>query len=187
MNIEKKYIDAIILREGNGKFTDDPKDSGGATRWGVTEKEARAWGYLGNMRYLPRSVAYDILRSKFWLRHGIFRINEVFPALAERMLDFGVLAGPQTSVKFLQRCLNVLNRNGRDYPDIGVDGAVGEKQTIPSLEAFLKFREEDGKKVLLGAVTSLQSSYLIELAERRPKDEEYEYGWQLNRAIGAIL
>ena len=182
-----KYIDEILIIEGNGKFTDDPNDSGGATRYGITEAVARANGYKGDMSQLPRDTAAAIYLKKYWEAPGINLIDDIHPLLAERMLVFGVLAGPKTSVQFLQRCLNVLNKNGKDFPDVTVDGTVGPKATILALKAFISKRGDDGKLVLLGMVASLQSAYLIELAERRPKDEEYEYGWQLNRAIGAIL
>lgn len=182
-----KYIDDVLVLEGNGKFTNDPKDSGGATRFGITETVARANGYIGDMKELPREVAFSIYKKRYWEATGINLINDVYPLLAERVLAFGILAGPKTSIQFLQRCLNVLNRNGKDYPDISVDGTVGPKSSIPALQAFINKRGEEGKLVLIGMVVSLQSTYLIELAERRPKDEEYEYGWQLNRAIGTIV
>jgi len=30
-------IDALIEREGGDKYTNDPNDSGGPTRWGITQ------------------------------------------------------------------------------------------------------------------------------------------------------
>ncbi|KKM08171.1 hypothetical protein LCGC14_1726580, partial [marine sediment metagenome] len=33
-----------------GDFSDDPADSGGATKWGITESVARAFGYSGRMQ-----------------------------------------------------------------------------------------------------------------------------------------
>lgn len=180
------YIDEIIVKEGNGKYTNDPKDSGGPTRWGITEKTARKYGYTGDMELLPRETAVAIYKSKYWTKPKFDLINNIHPELAFRLLDFGVLAGQTTSAKMLQRALNVLNRNGRDYPDIVVDGDLGAK-TREALNQFYRVRGKDGKNVLLGLVASQQSVYLMELAERRPKDEEYSFGWQLNRAIGAIL
>ena len=185
MTIES-FIDDIIHKEGNGKYTDDPKDSGGPTRWGVTQAVARANGYASDMRHFPRQNAVNIYLEQYWINPGYHMVNKKYPQLAERLLDFSVLAGQQTSSKMLQRSLNVLNRNGRDYQDIKVDGQIG-LVTIASLGAFLAHRGKEGRKVILGMVAALQSAYLIELAERRPKDEEYQFGWQLNRAIGTIV
>lgn len=182
----EQIIDGIIEREGNGKYTNDPNDSGGPTRWGITERTARANGYPGEMRYFPRDSAVRLYLAQYWSSPGFSTVHLHHPELAVRLADFGVLAGPDTSSKQLQRCLNVLNRGGSDYPDMVADGKIGQK-TISALKVFLKLRGSDGCRVLLGMVASLQSVYLVELAERRPKDEEYQFGWQLNRAIGSIL
>lgn len=180
------FVNDIIRKEGNGKYTDDPKDSGGPTRWGVTEKTARANGYKGDMRDLPRQFAVDLYIREYWERPGFDDVSQLHQRLAERLLDFSVLAGQRTSSEKLQRCLNVLNRNGRDYGDIVADGWIGPA-TIGALVDFYELRGDDGKRVLLGMVVSLMSAYLIELAERRPKDEAYQFGWQINRAIGTIV
>ena len=46
-------IDALIDREGG--FVDHPADSGGPTCFGITQAVARAHGYAGPMRQLPRT------------------------------------------------------------------------------------------------------------------------------------
>lgn len=181
-----RFVEATIQKEGNGKYTNDPKDSGGPTRWGITEAVARAFGYGGPMSELPRETAVHIYVERYWDAPGFRRISHVSETLAERLFDFGVLASRKYACEYLQRCLNVLNRNGRDYPDIAVDGVIGN-MTIGALDAFNKRRGKEGMRVLVGMVVSMMSVYLINLAERRPKDEEYQFGWQLNRAIGAIL
>lgn len=179
------YIANILVKEGNGKFTNDPNDSGGATRWGITQTTARNYGYMGNMASLPKEVAEAIYLAQYWLEPGFDKVNELDEPIAERLMDFGVLAGQTTSAKMLQRALNVLNQNGKDFSDIEADGKIGPA-TLKALEAFLDKRKE-GPKVLLGMIAAQQAVYLIELTEKRPKDEEYIYGWELNRAIGAIL
>ncbi|RKT99489.1 hypothetical protein C7H84_31230 [Burkholderia sp. Nafp2/4-1b] len=45
-------------------------------------------------------------------------------------------------------------------------------------------RARDLHRVLLGMIAAQQSVYYLELAERRPANETFEYGWQLNRALG---
>lgn len=182
----RTFIDDTIIREGGDKFTNNPKDSGGPTRYGITEAVARAFGYRGKMEELPRSVAELIYVQRYWIEPGFGRIAEVFPRLGERLFDFGVLAGQKTSAEMLQRCLNVLNRNGRDYPDLVPDGRIGT-MTVGALRAYVGKRGDDGRRVLVGMVASLQSVYLMQLAEQRPKDEEWQFGWQLNRAIGAVM
>ena len=61
-------IDAVIDREG--RYVNHPADRGGATCWGITEAVARAEGYAGAMRDLPRADAASIYRRLYWLRPG---------------------------------------------------------------------------------------------------------------------
>src|SRR3546814_16009430 len=59
-------IDAVIDREG--RYVNHPADRGGATCWGITEAVARAEGYAGAMRDLPRADAASLYRRLYWLR-----------------------------------------------------------------------------------------------------------------------
>jgi lysozyme family protein len=63
MDVEN-LIDEVIGREGG--YSNHPADRGGATRWGVTEKVARAHGYRGDMRSFPRGEAVAIYRRIYW-------------------------------------------------------------------------------------------------------------------------
>lgn len=179
-----QYITDLIHREGG--YVNDPKDSGGETKYGITVATARAYGYTGAMRDLPMSVAESIYLKRYWQEPGFDRVDAVFPNLAESLLDFGVLAGQATASTQLQRVLNVLNRNAADYADIAADGRIGTL-TIGALRAFLAKRGSEGAQVLIGMVAAQQSNHLMTLAERRPKDEAFQYGWQLNRGLGRLL
>ena len=171
-------IDAVIDREGG--YVDHPADPGGATRWGVTAATARADGYGGDMRALPRARAATIYRRVYWQRPRLDRIAARAPALAAEMFDTGVNMGPPVAVAFLQRALNALNRGAADYPDITLDGQDGPA-TIAALDAFLRARGRGGETVLLKAVEALQGERYVSLAERRPASEAFLYGWLANR------
>ncbi len=179
-----QYINDLIEREGG--HSNDPQDSGGETKYGITVATARAYGYTGPMRDLPYATAQSIYLRRYWVEPGFHKVSEIYPALADCLLDFGVLAGQATASAHLQRVLNVLNRQQADYPDVTVDGRIGSI-TLAALRTFLAKRGREGGGVLFGMLAAQQSNYLLELAERRPKDEKYQYGWQLNRALGEIL
>lgn len=187
MTFEAK-IDALIEREGG--FSNDPADRGNwylgkleGTMWGVTAAEAYAFGYTGQMQSMPRAMAIEIYKARYWKRPKFDQIDMISSTLAEKLFDIGVNAGPATGVKFLQRALNVLNQNGKVFPDIIVDGGIGPI-TIAALQSFLTLRGADGHRVLHGMIAAQQSVFYIELAERRPENEAFEFGWQLNRALG---
>lgn len=171
-------IDAVIDREG--RYVNHPADRGGATCWGITEAVARAQGYAGAMRDLPRDEAAAIYRGLYWRRPGFDRVALRAPAIAAELFDTGVNMGTAIAAGFLQRALNALNRAARDYPDIAVDRAVGPR-TLAALDGFLRTRGTAGETVLLRAMEALQGERYIALAERRPSQEAFLYGWLANR------
>ena len=171
-------IDEVIDREGD--YSNHPADRGGATRWGITEAVARANGYAGDMRRLPRADAAAIYRRLYWLRPGFDRVAARAPAIATELFDTGVNMGPAVATTFLQRALNALNRGSADYPDIALDGQLGAR-TLAALDAFLARRGGGAEVVLLKAIEALQGERYVALAEARPADEAFLYGWLANR------
>lgn len=171
-------IAQVIAREGD--YSDHPADRGGATRFGITEAVARADGYAGPMRRLPLERAETIYRRLYWRVPGFDRIAATAPRLAAELFDTGVNMGTGVATCFLQRALNALNRGARDYPDLAVDGQIGPS-TLAALAAFLGHRGEAGEVVLLKAVEALQGERYLMLAEERPANEAFLYGWLADR------
>lgn len=172
-------IDALIDREGG--YVHHPADKGGPTCFGITEAVARAHGYAGPMRQLPRGEAAAIYKRLYWLRPRFDEVAGRSPRLAAELFDTGVNMGPAVAVTFLQRALTALNRNGKDYPDLVPDGRIGER-TLGALDAFLATRGvSSGERVLLRALEALQGERYLRLAERRPANEAFLYGWLANR------
>lgn len=182
MEIET-LIDDLIAREGG--FVDHPADRGGQTRWGVTEATARAAGYRGAMRDYPRGAAASLYRSRYWLAPRFDAVAERAPRLAAELFDTGVNMGPAVATGFLQRALTALNRQGRDYADIAADGWVGPR-TLAALDAFLDVRGDRGEIVLLKAVEAMQGERYLRLAEQRPANEAFLYGWLANRLTDPV-
>lgn len=171
-------IEDLIDREGG--FVDHPADRGGATCWGITEAVARAHGYAGAMSALPRSEAAGIYRRLYWQRPGFDHVAARAEPIAAELFDTAVNMGAATAVTFFQRALNALNRNARDYPDMAVDGRIGPV-TLAALDRFLAVRGAGGARVLLKALEALQGERYVALAERRPANEAFLYGWLANR------
>jgi len=169
-----------LTGKAEGGYVDDPNDSGGATNWGVTERVARAHGYTGDMRDLPKEKATEIAKKAYWDVMYLDQIAELSEDIALEIFDTGFNAGTSRAGKFLQRAVNVFNRRGVDYDDIVVDGAVGPN-TAKALKAFLDKRGDDGEVVIMRALNALQGEFYIALAERREKDETFVYGWFSHR------
>lgn len=176
-------IDGLIEREGG--YVDHPADKGGATCFGITDTVARANGYAGPMRQLPRELAVAIYRRLYWSRPRFDAVAGHSQRLAAELFDTGVNMGPAVAITFLQRALTALNRNGKDYPDLTPDGRIGS-ETLAALDAFLRIRPGSGETVLLRAIEALQGERYLRLAERRPANEAFLYGWLVNRIGNSI-
>ena len=167
-------IDGLIGREGG--YSNHPADRGGPTRWGVTEQVARAFGYAGDMRVLPRVVAATIYGRRYWLAPRLDAVAERYPAVATELFDIGVNMGVGVAGAFLQRCLNSFNQEGAHYADVLVDGGIGA-MTLHALDSYRQRRGVEGGEVLLEAIRSLRGARYIEISESRPKNEAFTYGW----------
>ena len=187
MEDESFSVDALIdgLIEREGGYVDHPSDKGGPTCFGITEAVARAHGYAGPMRKLPRDEAAAIYRRLYWLRPRFDQVARRSARIAAELFDTGVNMGPTVATTFLQRALTALNRNGKDYSDLTPDGRIGP-MTLHALDAFLETRgKRGGETVLMRALEALQGERYLRLAERRPANEAFLYGWLANR-IGTI-
>ena len=170
-----QLINDVIGREGG--FTNDALDKGGPTIWGITEQVARAYGYAGDMKAMPRTTAVEIYRKRYWLSVGFDKVAAIMPDIAAEMFDAGVNMGQARAAKFLQRALNLLNRQASDYPDIDVDGGVAAL-TIAALAGYRKARPDaEGAAVLLWLMRAFRAGRYAEIAEANPTQERFEYGW----------
>ena len=183
MDSEDKSVDALIdaLIEREGGYVSHPADRGGTTCFGITEAVARAHGYAGAMKQRPREEAAAIYKRLYWLRPRFDEVAKRSEAVAAELFDTGANMGPTVAVTCLQRALTALNRNAKDFPDLTPDGRIGPG-TLAALDAFFAARgRRPGEKVLLRALEALQGERYLRLAERRPANEAFLYGWLANR------
>lgn len=168
-----QFIDAVLGHEGG--YTNNQADRGGETNWGVTLETARKYGYVGAMLDMTREQAIAIYVSLFWSNRFDKIAAAGFPRLSYALLDFGVNSGPGRPAEAFQRALNVLNGCGKKWSDIAVDGGVGPI-TLASLAAA-KAALTDSESLLTFAVNSLRVAFIINLAEKDPKQETFMLGW----------
>jgi lysozyme family protein len=171
-------LDALLAREGG--FVDHPDDRGGATNFGITEQVARAAGWTGSMRHMPRDFAIDVYRRRYWTQPRFDAVAAVAPRIAAELFDTGVNMGPGVAAGFLQRSLNALNRQGRDWADVAVDRSIGSA-TLAALAGLIEVRGRPGEAALLKALNALQGARYIELAEGRQANESFLFGWLQGR------
>lgn len=178
----KQIIDGVIAVEGG--YVDHPDDPGGATKYGITEAVARANGYSGHMRDLPRSTAFQIYLTRYVVAPNFDDVAAVDERVGEELIDTGVNAGQKRAGEWFQEALNGLNNRGRDYGNISVDGAVGPN-TINAFRAFKRRRGASATLIMLRALDALQGAHYMRLARDDSKFESFLNGWLLHR-IGNV-
>lgn len=171
-------FNSILGKEGG--YVNHPDDKGGPTNWGITQATARAHGYTGDMRNLTRHQALEILEADYWYGPRFDQIAAVSPDIGAELCDTGVNMGPSVQSKWMQRWLNVFNLQGTLYPDLIADGLIGPR-TISALKSFIARRGKEGEVVLLRALNCSQGQRYLELAEQRPANESFVYGWVRER------
>lgn len=150
-------IDKIIDVEGRTE-TNDPADSGGRTKFGISEAaNADLW------KDGPPSE--EASRKRYEERYVIGpRFHLVKDAkLQHQLVDFGVHSGPEVAIKKLQEILKLPQ-----------DGIIGPK-TLAAIEAADPI-------VLNNKLALARVKMLARLVQQRPKDLKYLFGW-VDRAL----
>lgn len=130
-------ISSVVYIEGG--YVNNPKDPGGETNHGVTVAVARQNGYTGSMRDLPVEFAQEIYYHDYIVKPNFLPMVEIQPAVAHKLVDAGVNAGPARPSRWFQQGLNALSNDGKSYPQTNVDGKVGS-HTIQTYQALEKAR-----------------------------------------------
>lgn len=156
-------IDDIIRREGGDKETNDPSDSGGRTKLGISERaNPEAW-VDGDVTYAEARTIYEkvyILAEHF---------NLLPDSLQHQVVDHGVPSGPDTAARMLQQLIGV-----------PVDGVIGAKtlEAITNYPGGKLFGTEVPGIVLLNlAFRDARMLHYATIAKKRPKDLKFLLGW----------
>jgi len=179
-------LDDIIKREGG--YVLHPSDRGGPTNWGITARALGEWRGLGRVASaeevndLTVAEAGTIYMDRYVYRPGFDAIAALSDTVGDEVIDSGVNFGPSVPSVWLQRWLNGLNRQGRDYPDLVVDGRVGPA-SVAALRAFVNVRGAPGERVLVTALNCSQGARYLELAEARAANEDFLFGWISGRVL----
>ncbi len=109
-------IDDVLKREGLS--TNDPRDKGRRTAFGISEAANPAAWADGKV---TEEEARAIYATKYIQRPGFHQITD--PALRAFLIDYGVMSGPTLAILRLQALL--------DVPQDGVLGPVTLKALAP--------------------------------------------------------
>lgn len=163
--------EALAFTLGNeGGYVNHPADPGGATNFGIIQKNLTRWnaehpelGFPAGVRDLTLEQAKAIYRAEYWRWDTI-----ADPAIAIKLFDIGVNCGAGTSVRLLQKAINLLVN-----PPIDTDGRLGP--------ATLGAANAQPPEALMGALCQVQSNHYKSLVASDPSQAVFLKGW-LNRA-----
>jgi lysozyme family protein len=168
-----------------GEYSNRPADRGGETYRGVSRPNNTTWpGWpiidkAKESPGFPRQLAMDpvldsmvvaFYRAK-WAQ--LRCVSMPTQELADIVFDTAIICGETTAVIYLQRALNVLNREEKSWPDIDVDGKLGAATLGAVNKAIARVNS------LVAAIIFIRGYRHIELAEKHPEQEEFENGWIL--------
>ncbi len=127
MDAFDRALGVVLAYEGDD--TDDPRDPGGLTRWGI----AAASHPTVNMLTLTREGAAEIYKQEYW---GRLHCAELPAPVALMLFDSGVNQGCKPAVRFLQKATGAV-----------VDGDMGPRTIAavykhPVSRIIRKFSEE---------------------------------------------
>ena len=158
----ERIFDYLLMVEGG--YSDDKHDKGGKTKYGIIEKEARDFGYKGDMQDLTIDFAKNIYLKKYYLENKLDKV--VNDKVALSICDWAVNSG-RNGTKNAQFAINQLTNANLD-----VDGIIGNK----TLEAL---NTTDSEK-FLEVYHNLQRIYYKGKVEADKTQERFLTGW-LNR------
>ncbi|MBS7349441.1 MAG: hypothetical protein KIG95_04670 [Comamonas sp.] len=174
-------VEKLIKLEGG--YVNHPADKGGETRYGITLATARAHGYMGDMRYLPRNTAHQIYQRDYVRLPRYDRVHDVSAPVAAKLIDLGVHVSPRRATTWLQRALGDLSRNGADYPAPPVTGVIDDP-TLKALRALQRKRGAKACDLVIKAVEGYQAAYYLELGQTKGR-WAFTAGW-LDKRIGNV-
>jgi lysozyme family protein len=109
-------------------------------------------------------------KTNFW---DPIRLDSIkSQAVADEAFDTGVNMGIGIAARFMQRGVNLLNRNERSWKNLTVDGAIGPKtiETINNLSIV-------DTRHLFNSLNMLQGARYLDIIEKNPTQEENWRGW----------
>lgn len=172
-----------VVLEHEGGWTDDPRDPGGATNFGVSLRLLRSLGDLDgddyqdgdldrdgdvdadDVRAMTRDQAAAVYRGQWWDRYGYWRLAE--QATATKVFDLAVNMGPRQAHLIAQRACRALSHA------ITEDGVLGP-QTLGALNGVRDFQA-------LPPLRSEASGFYRALVAKRAELGPFLRGW-LTRA-----
>lgn len=178
-----RAYDALIAHEGG--YSNDPADRGGETYKGIARAFHPSWpGWVQvdackQLEDFPScldsntaldGMVREFYRAEFW---DVYSADSLPHALAAEIFEQAVNLGNGAATRNIQRACNCLNRGGRLFANLAVDGGFG-KMTLYAVTVLVNTGEGE---VLTKVLNVLQGYRYVEIMERDESQERFARGW----------
>lgn len=171
-----------------GGYANNPRDTGGETYKGIARNFWPKWPGWQNIDLIKLNYGVEadkinkageqnaelqthvlgFYKANFW---DVLKLDEITnEALAVELFDTGVNCGTSIAALFLQRALNVSNKDGKEYPDMVLDSKIGPK-TVSIANSHP--RPNDVLKLL----NVLQGARYVSICEHNTTQETFLRSW----------
>jgi lysozyme family protein len=186
MNYDLCY--AKVMKHEGG-YANNSLDYGGETYCGISRRffpHWQGWGYIDHLIDTYGEIKHNTIipelaptvkkfyRKQFW--NNIQADHFADQSLACTVFDTAVNCGIAAAGRFLQKALNACNNRQKIYPDLIVDGAIGNK-TIAALNSAVKANRAH---IVHNAFTCLRGCYYLDIMQNDESQEAWAFAW-LNR------
>lgn len=167
-NFFDQVFDYLLTEEGL-KYTNDPKDKGGPTKFGITKRTLE--NFLDrkltddDVRNLELDTAKKIYKEYYWDQLNCGKLSDIGTAIC--IFTSSVLYGTYGAASMAQKACYICGKS------LKIDGEIGDK----SIEAINDIAVEE----FLKAFHSLIIVKIEFIVANDPTQERFEQGWK-NRA-----
>jgi lysozyme family protein len=184
---------ALRITEREGDWSDDPQDTGGATRYGATLKYYNKWKFKDTkeltypvltkeeFKLVPRGIIAQYFVEEYWPKALTTYLADT--PMAEIIFDFAVMADPKDACRIFQRALNAMNP---PFRQIKVDGAPGKITTNAFAELMRNRPYIQQCCAMIHAIADQRILHHCECIRDGKSKPRFIVGW-VNRAINVKL
>ena len=122
----------------------------------------------------------DFYYNLYWKKSGYSMILNIDPNdedlknIVKKLFTLSVNQGTyKTGNKYLQQSLNLLNVNGKKFPDLVVDGLVGKK----TIDALKILKKENFLETVYNLIRYFQCDKYVKLMQENPTKYKIFRGW----------
>lgn len=176
------------LYVNEGWYSNNEKDRGGETTYGVTKVTAIQNGYTGAMKAFPKQCddenpicADKIYYEQYITKVGYVPIVKADGFIAEELVDTAANMGPSYPSRWLQMAINAQCPESK----LSTDGKIGQGTQV----AFVACQQKIGKvafcKATIAFLDARQKDRYNLIVTRNPSQKIFYRGWMNNR-IGNV-